>query len=372
MHLLIDLVPSDHGKSGIYVYMRELVAALAKRSDVTFTLLVEPDTAKNFAEHELIIAPRWTMRHALFSMLWHLMILPFFVFFRRKRFDAMLIAAGNRRAMLFYPLPTIAVIHDLAPYHVEGKYDILRTIYQKKLLQWFIGGATRFLAISRSTAKDMVQFWHIPETKIFVDWNGLAILPAPARPKDWAKKHNVQNGKYILYVSRIEHPGKNHLRLIQAYEALPVDLKEQYDLILAGSDWKDAEIVHAYAEKSPDCARIHFAGFVSSEDLPSAYCGAALYIFPSLYEGFGLSLAEAMHYKVACCCSSTSSLGEIGAGAAQLFDPESVPEMTEAMRVVLTDETLRAGLIAAGEVRAREFSWEKHANIILDEYAKIR
>ena len=119
--------------------------------------------------------------------------------------------------------------------------------------------------------------------------------------------------KTVLYVSRIEVPGKNHENLIRAWELLPPAIASAYKLVIAGSDWPGAERVHKLAAQSRYASQIEFTGFISKDALHELYAHASLYVFPSLYEGFGLSLLEAMYSGLVCVCSNNSSLGEIAA-----------------------------------------------------------
>ena len=333
MKILVSCIPFDHGKSGISVYIRHVVNALSGEGH-ELTLIVEPDAAEFFPEYRTVQAPDWT-RRAVFSMHWHLLILPFRI--RRNKFDFCLIAAANRRTFAFYPLFTVAVVHDLAQYHVVCKYDRFRMIYLKYVLPFFVRRAPAVLAISRSTAQDLERFWRVSPEKIRVVWNGLS-LPEKNNPKhDWPERNGLAAKSYILYISRIESPGKNHLNLIRALELLPEHLASRCRLVCAGADWHGAEAVHAAAEQSPYRGRILFSGFLPAEDMEDAYRNAACYVFPSLFEGFGLSLIEAMHYGVPCCCSQNSSLGEIGRGAALLFDPEKPEEIANVFLFLASD-----------------------------------
>ena len=124
-------------------------------------------------------------------------------------------------------------------------------------------------------------------------------------------------------------------------------------------------MIRARASDSSLKDRIVLTGFVANEDVEEAYRGSAAYVFPSLFEGFGLSLIEAMHFGVPCACSETSSLGEIGRGAALLFDPEASDAIADAMLRLLTDSALRDELREAGRLRAAEFTWTKHVERIL-------
>ena len=157
MRILLSCVPYDGGKSGISVCMREQVAAL-KAAGHSPTLIVEHDAAGDFPDDRKILLPAWT-RRPLFSMLYHLFILPFRI--RRRDFDFCLICAANRRALAFYPLPTIAVVHDLSQYHVTAKYDAFRMFYIRHVLPFFVRRAAVAAAISHSTAADLQTFWKI-------------------------------------------------------------------------------------------------------------------------------------------------------------------------------------------------------------------
>ena len=168
--------------------------------------------------------------------------------------------------------------------------------------------------------------------------------------------------KQILYISRIEHPGKNHLNLLKAFELLPEDLRREYTLVMPGASWNGAETVFEYAEKSPCKEQFKFTGFVDFAKLPELYARSAMYIFPSHFEGFGLSLLEAMHAGLPCACSNNSSLGELGEGAAELFDPESPEEIAESMKKILFSPEYQKVLIQKGKEKAARFSWKNTAD----------
>ena len=352
MKILISAIPFDNGKSGISVYIREVVNAL-ERAGHELTLIVEDDGAKEFERFELI---RIKKRNALLSMLYSLFILPLRINWKNFNFCVML--AANRRVFCRYPIFTIAVVHDLSQYHVPVKYDKFRMFYIKRVLPHYVRKAQSIVAISQSTKSDLIQYWHIPEEKISVVYNGFT-------PPNLV---NVEKKKQILYISRIEHPGKNHLNLLKAFELLPENLRQEYTLVMPGAAWNGAETVFEYANQSPCREKFKFTGFLDFAKIPELYAESQMYIFPSHFEGFGLSLLEAMHAGVACACSNNSSLGELGAGAAKLFEPASVEEIAESMKQILSDEAYRQELSRKGKEKAANFSWQKTANELLEIY----
>ena len=378
MKLLVSCIPYDGGKSGISVYTREVVRELAAQGH-ELTLLVEPGVCtlnSKLSTPNFVTAPRWTRRPAL-SMLWHLFCLPFWVRRHRRDFDGFVICAANRRVCAWYPLPTTATVHDLANFHIPGKYSRLRMFYLAHILPFFAKKAQRLVAVSGATKADMVKFWHCREEDVTVLYNGvrggderdlrdqrderdnggarsIAFIPSIANiPSSCAN---------ILYISRIEHPGKNHVRLIEAYSKLPREVAERHPLVIAGADWKDADVVHEAAAKSPHADMIRFTGFVESSDMPRLWSEAGFYVFPSLFEGFGLSLVEAMSKGVPCACSNNGSLGEIAGDVAITFDPESVDDMAAALARLLGEgEADREARVARGREWVKRFSWADHA-----------
>ena len=400
MRILVSCIPYDGGKSGISVHIREVVRALAAQGH-ELTLLTEPGNLGLQAEAQnsggaeaqnpggseaqnpggaearvvaaaghdgpalrewrgaaMKAAPRWT-RRPVFSMLWHLFVLPFWIWRHRREFDGFAILAANRRVCAFYPLPTTATIHDLANFHIPGKYSRLRMFYLAHILPHFAKKAQHLVAVSGATKADMVEFWHCRPERVTVLYNG---LPEISNLKSQISDIKSQISNCILYISRIEHPGKNHVRLIEAYSSLPPELAAAHPLVLAGADWKDADAVHAAAERSPFASQIRFTGFIPDDKMESLWASAGFYVFPSLFEGFGLSLAEAMARGIPCACSNNGSLGEIAGDAAMTFDPADAGDIARALRALLSENgDERSARVARGIAQASRFSWHDHA-----------
>ena len=358
MRLLVDVIPYDQGKSGISAYVRNVIDALAAAGH-DITLLTEPGVGKEFfPKFESIEAPGWTCR-AAFSMLWHLFVLPRKLKSWRGRFDGFIITAANRRVCRKYPLPTTATIHDLANFHISGKYSRLRMFYLAKILPKYAMCAPQMVAVSGSTADDMVRFWGVQRDAVKVLYNGLCPIPHPIGRPSWLEANGLSPNSYILYVSRIEHPGKNHVALIDAFGRLN---RKGMKLVLAGKEWKDADVVKAAASANPCADSILFSGFLDEQDMAEAYRNAAVYVFPSLFEGFGLSLLEAMAEGTSCACSNNGSLGELASDVAETFDPHDADDIARALAKLIDEpEGEKARRHEKGIAYARSFTWEKHA-----------
>ena len=396
MRLLVSCIPYDGGKSGISVYVREVVRELAAAGH-ELTLLCEPDVNADDIRHSttdnetseagsrldvgcrpssVVVSPAWTRRPVL-SMLWHLFVLPRLIRRRRGEFDGFVICAANRRVCASYPLPTVATVHDLANFHIPGKYSRLRMFYLAHVLPRYAKRAQHLVAVSGATKADMVKFWHCREQDVTVLYNGLVVNQLGGLVvKEMPFNHpTIQppNHQTILYISRIEHPGKNHLRLIEAYGKLPREMAEAHPLVIAGADWKDAEVVHEAARNSPHADLIRFTGFVAAADMPRLWSEAGFYVFPSLFEGFGLSLIEAMARGIPCASSNNGSLGEIAGDVAITFDPYDVDSIADALKRLLEEpQPERDARIARGREWIKRFSWKDHAKGIVELIANGR
>ena len=368
LRILVDTLPFDHGQSGISQYNRAIIATLEEAGH-NVTVLATPDTAHFFPESKVVTTPSWASS-ATGSIIYHLISIQKLLI--PSDYDFCLVGAANRRFPLSSSIPVIGIIHDLGPCHNKKQYGPLHNIYLNHVLARLVRRtATRVVAISQATFDDTVKFWHIPPEHISLNPNGLSL---PKQDETgFLERFGLKASHYILFVSRIA-ANKNHRRLVKAYEMLPKELLKEQKLVFVGSNegWGDPEL-EKMVNESPCKDNIIFTGFIPDAFKAEAYRSASLHVFPSLLEGFGLPLIEAMHYGCPCCCSDNSSLGEFGNGAALLFPPTDVDAIRNAMQTILENrDGIREKLIEAGYRRAREFSWEHHAEKIIQLYESAK
>lgn len=279
--------------------------------------------------------------------------------------DVLFLPAANRRVPFAAAAPTVGVVHDLAGFHVEGKYDPARMAYIRHVLPALVGRLTHVITVSEASKRDIVAFTRVPADRVtviplaadlaaFSPERRAGALPALARRLTLPRR-------YILYVSRIEHPAKNHVRLIAAFERLK-DAGLPHALVLAGPDRERAHEVHRRAAASRYADAIHFTGFLDGADLPDLYRGADCVVIPSLFEGFGLPVLEAMASGVPVACSDGGSLPEVAGRAAIVFDPYDEGDMASAIHRLLTDPDARERCRAAGLHRVQQYSWDRTAS----------
>ena len=176
------------------------------------------------------------------------------------------------------------------------------------------------------------------------------------------------NQPFFLYVSRLEHPAKNHVRLIEAFDRFKKRTGSDWQLVFAGSDWHGAEHIHAAVKASSHSADIRTLGFVEDSALPDLYRAASCMAYPSLFEGFGLPPVEAMACGTPVISSIAGSLDEVVGNAAQIVNPEDVGDIAEAMQFIAMNDERRAHLVRVGLKNAQRFDWSKNAEQVMAAY----
>jgi glycosyltransferase involved in cell wall biosynthesis len=375
MNVAISTSVMQRGKSGVGQYILALTRALlAHADDVNFHLLaLEEDLPLfDFAREKMRIVPvaeKW--RPAVKNILWHQTVLPRLI--ADHQIDVLHVPS-YRRMVRRAPCRLVSTIHDLAPFHVRGKYDIARMFYGRVVVKRLAKKQDQVIAVSTNTARDVQRFFGIRMEEQQVILNG--IDHSRFHPGDAAGARAYAGGRwgltkpFFLYVSRLEHPAKNHVRLIEAFERFKMRTDSDWQLVLAGSDWHGAEQIHAAVKASPYAADIRTLGFVEDTVLPDLYRASSCMVYPSLFEGFGLPPVEAMACGTPVISSIAGSLDEVVGNAAQIVNPEDVLDIAEALQLLATSEERRAHLVRAGLENARRFDWAKNAEQVMAAYLK--
>ncbi|MGQ9566735.1 MAG: glycosyltransferase family 4 protein [Anaerolineae bacterium] len=271
---------------------------------------------------------------------------------------------------LVHPQRSVVTVHDLGYLYFPEAHRPLERWYLHWSTRFNGRAAARVLAVSETTKADLVRHYGVPPEKVRVVYPGLREGMGPVEDEERVRAVLARYGvrrPYFLSVGTLK-PRKNLLRLVRAYARF---VAEEGDgarplLVLAGKPGWQHELLVQEVERLGLTREILFLGYVEDADLPALYTGALAFVFPSLYEGFGLPLVEAMACGTPVVTSRTSACGEVAGDAALLVDPLTVGEIAWALARVARDADLRAALAARGRERARAFSWERAAREVLD------
>lgn len=296
---------------------------------------------------------------------------------RRMKVDV--VHVPHHEPPLVVPANLLVTIHDcvhvMFPHEDASKFTNYRTYLRtKKVIQ----GAKHLVAVSNSTKDDLMNIFNVPETKISVIHNALderfVFTNTPGEQKTVLERYQLKD-PFILYSGKIR-PHKNLHRLIEAFAVLKSELADDdryrnLKLIIIGDELSKHQYLRLTVVRSGVQHDVRFFGFVPYPILRVFYQTAALFAFPSLYEGFGLPPLEAMANRTPVLASNTSSLPEVLEEAAMLVNPENVFEIARGMKIVLTDDLMRQRLVQKGIQQVSKFSWKLAAEQVLQTYKII-
>lgn len=293
---------------------------------------------------------------------------------RRLRQDGPDLLHVQYTAPMFCPCPVVVSVHDVSFLEHPEYFPKARVAQLGFTVKRTVERAARVLTTSDFSARRLASQYAIAPEKITVvpcavssAFRPIARETAQARVRQSLRVPTP----YLLMVGDLQ-PRKNQTGLIAAFEQLLRDQPQlPHHLVLTGQDNFFASRAKEAARQSPAANRIHFTGFVPDAELPYLYAGCDLFVFPSLYEGFGMPILEAMASGRAVACSNTTATVEVADGAAIVFDPTSTAQMVRAMRDVLIDGELRARMERLGVKRAAQFQWRDTAAKTLAVYHEV-
>jgi glycosyltransferase involved in cell wall biosynthesis len=365
----------QRGRSGVGQYVTSLVRALlpaAARHEFTLFVLEEDVPLFAFAAAAMRIEPVSERHRApVRDILWHQAVLPGLA---RGRGIDVLHVPSYRRMLWSRPCALVSTIHDLAPFHMAGKYDPARMFYGRVVARRLARRQDEVIAVSTVTAHDVVSLFGVPSARVTVIPNGLDHGQFYPGPRAKARKAVCDPlglaGPFFLYVARLEHPAKNHSNLIHAFNRFKAAAPSPWRLVLAGGDWHGAAAIRELAASSPFAKDISFPGFVPHADVADWYRAADVFVFPSLYEGFGLPPVEAMACGCPVLSSRSGALGETVGEAAGLLEPHDVGQMQSQLARAATDPAWLGELRSAGLERSCAFQWGTTAEATLGVYSR--
>lgn len=265
---------------------------------------------------------------------------------------------------------SVVTMHDLSAYRWPQCHPPERVRYMRAEIELSLRRANLLITDSEFTRRELAEEFDWPSSRIHVTPlasspefhpRGIEDLLAPLAP------FGLKPGGYTLFAGTIE-PRKNVLALLEAYARLPEALRRHWPLLLVGYRGWNSEVIHARITAAEREGWARYLGYVAAEELPLLFAGARLFVFPSLYEGFGLPVLEAMASGVPVVCSNSASLPEVAGGAAAMCAAEDIDELTVLIELGLLDDDWRAQAREKGLAQAGRFSWRRCVDETLMAY----
>ena len=325
---------------------------------------VEPALpGSNFSWHATRLTKRWLER------LWYRLHLPLSIetwtgpvdLFHQPDFVLPPVRSGT---------PTVLTVHDLSFVREPDSVMPGMTRHLNRWVPWSVEQADHVIAVSEATRQDLIDLYQTPPEKISVLYHGVTPEFRPIRDPyclaQVRQKYGPGPQPFILSVGTIQ-PRKNYQRLLQAL----AQIDPAYRLVIAGSKGWYYETIFAEVKKLGLADRVYLPDFVADADLPALYSAASLFVYPSLYEGFGLPVLEAMACATPVIVSNRSSLPEVVGTAGLLVDPLAVEAMAATIAEVLANQDLQRQLVQNGLIQAAKFTWHDTVVRLLNLYQSI-
>lgn len=376
---------AGYRSAGIHHYLAQLLRHLPEADpNLRYTLFLGPETRAggplpsppspdkgggwqpNSDGRWQVIRSRWPTQHPPVRILWEQTALPL----AARGLD--LLHGLAFVAPLLAPCPTVVTVYDLSFLRMPERFRRGNRWYLQMFTRWSCHRARRIIAISQNTRRDLVALFGLPAERIDVVTPGVGPQFRPLPPDQVAAFRRAKGlpDHFVLYLGTLE-PRKNLSTLLEAFARLRAQPNRHLKLVLAGGKgWMFAEMFARVRALGLENAVI-FPGYVPDEELPLWYNAATVFVYPSLYEGFGMPPLEALACGTPAIVSNASALPEVVGEAGVLVRPDDVGEWAQALQRVLDDAALRAELGARGRAHAARFSWERAAAETVAVYRRI-
>jgi glycosyltransferase involved in cell wall biosynthesis len=294
--------------------------------------------------------------------------------YSREKMDLLHVTSPLYRVPASYRGKIVTTFYDFAPYRAPDLFPRLSTAKIKALYKFMAKKSDRIIAVSQSTKKDVHEFLGYPEKDIAVVHNGIdkRFFEDCSISAEKIRKDYKINGKYILFLGTLE-PRKNLTRVLEGFARFKNSYQGKFDyqLVVAG---KRGWLFKEYFQQAEDLGikeDVIFTGYVGGDDLKPLYSHAEFFVMPSLWEGFGQTIVEAMACGAPCLVSKVASIPEVAGDAALYVNPHDTEGIGKAIEKLAGDKNLREKLSVAGREQAKKFSWPKCARETLEVYKNV-
>lgn len=295
------------------------------------------------------------------NILWHQWLFQML----QRKYKCDLAYIPNFSLLLWKRIPTIVTIHDLIEFNIPDKFSKLRMMYRKIIDPLMVRNSSYITTVSECSKNDIIKYCGAEEKKIKVITN--AADQKRFRLYDRKiidsvlNKHGLKYQSYFLFVGTIDYPGKNIMSVIKSYELLKKEKNIEEKLVIIGKNGFNSKVIYDYVNESPCKDSIIFTGYLEDSELPLLYAGCKIFLYLSLYEGFGLPVLEAMSCGVPVICPNTSCFPEVVGNLEISVSPLDIKQIKEKIDLLITNEDYYKTIAQKSYERASYFSWEKSA-----------
>jgi glycosyltransferase involved in cell wall biosynthesis len=363
-HLLSNRV--GYRRAGIHHYISQLLGNLSyEESELRITLFTNNRDDLGSLPKEWLVTTSWPTQRPLARIMWEQLAWPIAAI--RHKVD--LLHSMAFVTPLVQPCPSVVTVYDLSFIYHPQRFPALKRVYLTSQTRRSCQQAERVMTISESGRQDVHRFYNIPLDRIDIVRPGVSQRFSPRNIDEVeAFRHREQlSPRFILHVGTLQ-PRKNIEVLVDAFAQLS---QPDLELVLVGGKGWSYHSIFAHVRDLGLADKVRFAGYVSDADLPLWYNAAAALVYPSVYEGFGLPVIQAMACGTPVIAAKTSAIPEAAGSAALFFDPHDITALAEHIAAVLDDPQIAVTMRQQGLAQACEFSWQKAGQQLLASYQSV-
>lgn len=358
MRVSLELQPCCGNRSGIGTYVYELARRMKNDGELEFSgnvfnFLNRSDSSESLQGIKIPIHIQTSMPYGAYRRLWHYIPMPY----------SMMFPQADLNVFFNYIVPPriqgkcITTVCDMTYLRYPETMNRRNLHRITKDIQYSVERSEAIITISEFSKREIHELLKVPNEKIDVIYCA-ASLPTQNSSEEVVRSKFGIKRPYILYVGNVE-PRKNLCRLLRAYRLLKKEMGISHQLVCVGANGWNAEEIYQEAEMFRDSGDVIFTGYVTAEDKAGLYAASEAFVFPSLYEGFGMPPLEAMHYGCPVVCANAASLPEIVGQAAELVNPQDDVDIARGIWHVLSDQQYACGLVQKGIAQAKRFDWDQ-------------
>lgn len=367
VNVIINAILYHEKPRGVGIYLNNLIQELSKTDDTNTYIIYYASWMKNYSflkikKENFKFVKANILRNRIMRNLYQLLVFPLVI----SKFDPDIVHIPDTSPVLLKRYKTVSTIHDIAEYTYPQKYSKVQALARKAIVNIQCKRSDKIITVSEFSRKNIIRNFLLDEDRVIKIYNGVNLDTFKSIESfNVGSKFNLASEKYFLYVGEIERT-KNVSVVVNAIRNLKC--KDQFKFVICGKRGNDYENIKHQIENLGVEKKVVFTGYVSEVELRELYSHCFTFIFPSLFEGFGLPVLEAMACGAPVICSNASAIPEVGGDCVLKFDPLSENELLKKIYFLINNSEVRENMISKGKIRTSKFKWQETARMTIDVY----
>lgn len=369
MNIVINAILYHEKPRGVGNYLNNLIRELSEIDNKNNYIIYYGKWMKQYSflkikNKNFKFVEAMTFRNKIMRNLYQLLIFPIAIL----KYNPDILHIPDTSPILYKTCKTVSTIHDIAEYTYPQKYSKVQALARKVIVRFQCKKSDAIITVSEFSRKNIIRNFKLNTNRVIKIYNGINLENfCFTKSFNVGKKFNLVSEKYFLYVGEIERT-KNIAIILETMKN--VNLKKKFKIVICGKKGNDYENINNEIRKMNLQNNVIFTDYVTEIELRELYSHCFIFLFPSLFEGFGLPILEAMACGAPVICSNASSIPEVGGECVLKFDPLDKSQLLKNINLLIDNSELRSNMINDGRNQTRKFCWKETAKLTKDIYYK--